>query len=99
MLHPLEMRFESAQTSVHAPTRGPTTQPLPPTCKHMRLAARQHPTGARNAPAAAPIAAEDSPEVNLQGLDAKNLDSIDLRDVVRLGRQLGLREATFAAKL
>ena len=95
MLRQLQMRTESAHTAVHLPTRDPTTQPSPPTAQLMRLATRQHPTAARKALPAAPMGTEESLEVNLQGLDAKDPAPIDLRDLVLLRRQLGHREATF----
>ena len=70
MLRQLQMCTESAQTAVHSPTRGPTTQPTPPTCELMRSARRRHQTAAPFVAAAAPKAVEHSTEVTQQGLEA-----------------------------
>ena len=54
MLEQLQMRIGWTHKAVHTPTPCPTTQPSPPTCKHMRLARHRHPTAAQFAAAAAP---------------------------------------------
>ena len=93
-LRMLQMRAGTAQTHRCANSHVPPDHPTLTT--HMQAYAPRHPpapnrTAARNALAAAPMATEESPKVNLQGLDATDLDPIDLHDVVRLDRQLGHR--------
>ena len=92
MLRLLQMRVRSGGKGVHAPTRGPTTQPSPPSSQPMRLATRRHPTAALFVAAAAPMAAGAFVAAAVQGLEAVELLPIDLVDVVRHDRHRGRHE-------